>query len=192
MKAPRPFWKRRLLPVFLGLLVLNAIGLVAWTLPQGYKQRNAARRVEQARLDRARERAHLASLRESAAAIRANATDRERFYRALAGGEDAMLFLEAVEAMARGPGLRPGARRIAREPVPETPLERVRFTLPLEGSYAQLVGFLKEVEASERFITVDDVTMRATAQQGAALQVQLSAYMMTVADPGAKRGGHAQ
>ena len=35
------------------------------------------------------------------------------------------------------------------------------MTLPLEGSYGQLVGFLREVERSPRFLTVDRVAMRA-------------------------------
>ena len=63
-------------------------------------------------------------------------------------------------------------------------------TLPLEGSYEQLVGFLREVEASPRFLTVDSVAMRADAQGGARLQVQVSTYLRTSGGtPGEGRRG---
>jgi len=61
--------------------------------------------------------------------------------------------------------------------VTDARVERVVVTLPLEGSYAQLVGFLRQVETSPRFLTVDGVSMRADAETGAALQVELSAYL---------------
>lgn len=142
-----------------------------------------------------REREALAALRERAAAIRANSVDRERFYRERVGGYDSgELFttIEAVEAMVRAPGLRPGARRITREAVPRTSLERLQFTLPLEGSYPQLVGFLRNVENSTRFIAVDGIGMRAAEQRGAALQVQLSAYLKTPSAAVEKRGARAR
>ena len=59
----------------------------------------------------------------------------------------------------------------------KAPLERVAVTLPLEGSYAELVGFLRGVERSERFLTVDRVSLRADAESGGALQVELSTYL---------------
>jgi Tfp pilus assembly protein PilO len=79
--------------------------------------------------------------------------------------------------MARLPGLRPGGRSFAREAIEGTPVERVSVTLPLEGSYPQLVGFLREVERSPRFLTVDSVSMRGTPEGETALQVVLSAYL---------------
>jgi hypothetical protein len=39
------------------------------------------------------------------------------------------------------------------------------------------VGFLREVEASPRFLTVDRVAMRADQEGKAALQVELSTYL---------------
>jgi Tfp pilus assembly protein PilO len=50
-------------------------------------------------------------------------------------------------------------------------------TLPLQGSYGQLVGFLREVQRSPRFVTVDSVSMRAGREGDTALQVVLSAYL---------------
>jgi hypothetical protein len=47
------------------------------------------------------------------------------------------------------------------------------------------VGFLRGVERSPRFLTVDRVALRADAEQQGALQVELSTYVREV--PGARR-----
>jgi Tfp pilus assembly protein PilO len=175
----RPFWRSTLLPAFLVLLALNLAVLLAWTLPRSLRQKSAAERavVARAELDRERERAD--ALRERAAAIRANRADLELFYTKLAGSEkqDLLKALTAIEALAREGGLQPAARTLRRADVDKAPLERVAVTLPLEGSYAALVGFLRGVERSPRFLTVDSVSLRADAESGGALQVQLSTYL---------------
>ena len=95
------------------------------------------------------------------------------------GDEKQNLFqsLEAVEELAREPGLQLATRSVRREDVDGAPLERVVMTLPLEGSYPQLVGFLRGVERSKRFLTVDGVALRADAESGGSLQVDLSTYL---------------
>jgi Tfp pilus assembly protein PilO len=189
----RPFWRRWLLPACLALLGLNLAGAVAWTVPRGLRQRNAGARLEAARAEARRQRPATLALRERAAAIRANTSDVERFYARFAGSERADLIptLEAVETMARSPGLKPGARTFSREPVKGTPLERVAITLPLAGSYDQLVGFLREVERSPRFLTVDGVSLRG--EQGSArLQVELSTYLKLAPGELAARSGRVR
>jgi Tfp pilus assembly protein PilO len=89
--------------------------------------------------------------------------------------------------MARLPGLHPGSRTFSRERVADTRVERISVTLPVEGSYPQLVAFLREVERSPRFLTVDRVSMRSE-EAGAALQVVLSMYVRTESEP-ERRGG---
>jgi Tfp pilus assembly protein PilO len=178
----RPLWRRALVPLFLALLLLNVGVLLAWTLPRSLRQRNAAAGAVAARgeLEFARERVR--ALRERAAAIRANRADLERFYTKLAGGEqDLVPTLEEIEQLAREPGLQPTTRGIKREALEDAPLERIEVTLPLEGSYAQLVDFLRGVERSSRFLTVDGIALRADAQSGGALQVQLSTYLRQTA-----------
>ena len=178
MSAQGPFWRTRLLPAFLVLLGVNLVALAAWTGPRYWRQRNAATRAEAARAEAERRRSEVAGLRERAGAIRGNGTDVERFYRSV-GTEKADLLptIEAIEDMARAPGLQPGARTFKREEVTDARVERIAVTLPLAGSYAQLVGFLREVEASPRFLTVDSVAMRADQDGGGALQVELSTYL---------------
>ena len=191
MSAKGPLWRTRLLPAFLVLLGANLVALVAWTGPRYWRQHNAATRAEAARAEAERERVAVASLRERAGAIRANGADVQRFYR-MAGTEKADLLptLEAIEDMARAPGLQPGARTFKREKVADARVERVGVSLPLEGSHAQLVGCLREVERSPRFLTVDRVAMRADPAGSAALQVELSAFLRPSAGgPGEAHGG---
>ena len=178
MSAKGPFWRTRLLPASARPPGRELVAFAAWTGPRYWRQRNAATRAEEARAEVERQRAAVASLRERAGAIRGNAADVEQFFRST-GTEKADLLptLEAIEEMARSPGLRPGARKFNREEVEDARVERVVVTLPLEGSYAQLVGFLREVEASPRFLTVDRVAMRADREGKAALQVELSTYL---------------
>ena len=175
----RPFWRTTLLPVFLVLLALNLGVLLAWTLPRSLRQKSAAERAVVARAELARERERADALRERAAAIRANRADLERFYTTLAGSEkqDLLKALTAIEELARAGGLQPASRTLRRDDVDKAPLERVAVTLPLEGSYAELVGFLRGVERSPRFLTVDRVSLRADAESGGALQVELSIYL---------------
>jgi len=175
----RPFWRAKLLPAFLGLLALNALAFVAWTLPRSLRQRNAQARAASARAELQLEKQRAQALGDRAEAIRANGADLERFYATLAGDEKQNLFqsLEAVEELAREPGLQLATRSVRREDVDGAPLERVVMTLPLEGSYPQLVGFLRGVERSKRFLTVDGVALHADAESGGSLQVDLSTYL---------------
>ena len=175
----RPFWRAKLLPLFLGLLALNALAFAAWTLPRSLRQQSAQARVASARTELQLEKERAQALVERAQAIRANGADLERFYATLAGDAKQDLFdsLEAVEQLAREPGLQLKTRTVRREDVEGAPLERVVMSLPIEGSYPQLVGFLRSVERSSRFLTVDGVQLRADAESGGSLQVDLSTYL---------------
>lgn len=174
-----PFWRRFLLPGFVALLLVNAAAFAAWTLPRSLLQKSAAERAAAARAEVALERERVLALRARAEAIRANRADVERFYASVVGTEkrDLLPTLEEIEALARAPGLEPASRSLRRESVDKAPLERVAVTLPLEGSYAELVGFLRGVERSPRFLTVESVSMRADEDKGGALQVVLSTYL---------------
>ena len=175
----RPFWRARLLPLFLALLALNLVAFFAWTLPRSLRQKSAVARAASARAELAQEREQAKALGERAEAIRANRADLERFYGTLAGRDkqDLLDSLQAVEDLARAPGLQPVSRTLHREDVEGAPLERVAITLPLEGSYPQLVGFLRGVEQSKRFLTVDRVALRADTGSSVSLQVELSTYL---------------
>jgi Tfp pilus assembly protein PilO len=179
MAGGGPFWRRRLLPAFLVLLILNLAVAAIWTIPRTLRLRNVTARVAAARAEAERERQAVTALRDRAEAIDANTADLAAFYETLVGEEQVELLptLEDIEAMARAPGLMPGSRSFRREEVLDAGVERVAVTLPLEGSYEQLVGFLGEVERSSRFLTVDRISMRGDEDSGGALQVEMSAFM---------------
>ncbi len=194
MTVERPFWQRRLLPVCAALAALNLLAFAVWTGPRGYRQRNAVARVRVLRTELAEARRQVADLRERAAAIRQNTADLSVFYGKDVGTvkTDLVPMLEEVEAMAREPGLKPGSRSLSRTSIKDTTLDRVSVSLQLEGSYAQLVRFLRAVEVRPRFLTVDQVALGATKGQLATLRVDLSAYVKaSPAGSGGKRGGGA-
>ncbi len=195
MKIERPFWQRRLLPVCAVLAAVNLLAFAAWTGPRGYKQRGAAARARVLRAEVARMRGIVAEQRQRADAIRGNTADLATFYREDVGTvkNDLVPMLEDIETMAREPGLKPGARSLSRKPIESTALEQVSVNLQLDGSYEQLVRFLRAVEVRPRFLTVDRVTLGAGKAQTATLQVELSAYMKAAPEAaGARRGGRAR
>jgi len=195
LRPAAPLWRRWLLPAFLLLLVVNLLIAAVWTVPRTLRLRSATARVEAARAMVEQERSVVAQQRERGNAIDANAEDLARFCDTVVGPERVELLptLEDIEAMARAPGLTPGRRSFRREEVEGTAVERVAVTLPLEGSYQQLVGFLREVERSERFLTVDGVSLRGEPGGEANLQVEMSAFMRLEPEtPAAERGDGAE
>jgi len=189
-----PLWRRWLLPVFLALLLLNALALSVWTLPHIYRQRHAAAQEQAARRELARVRESTATLRARAQAISGNAADYRGFYERYAGDErrDLLPTLQAVEDMAREAGLSSKTRTFRRDEIKDTSLERVAISLPLGGSYQQCVGFLGQVESSPRFLVVDQVSMRSDAEGEASLTVELSAYLKRAERPLGERTRRAR
>jgi Tfp pilus assembly protein PilO len=176
--ALRLLWRRRLLPVCLGLLVLNAVAFLAFTLPRSLQRRSLSEQAGSLRAAVEAERRRAVALEERAGILKANAADLQRFYHDLLGpASDALLpTLEDVEKMASEPGLKPGRRSFQPTEVKGAPLLQVVITLPLAGTYRQLVGFLERVERSSRFLTVDRVQIRRGGDGSASLSVELSAF----------------
>lgn len=185
--AARPPWRRRLLVALLVVLGLNTAVFAAYTLPRTLQVRSATSRAAAARAEVEQERKEVGELRGRADAIKANAADAERFYTDVAPRAEVLSVLEDVERMAREPGLKPGTRSFAPAEVTDSRLARVRVTLPLQGSYEQLVGFLGRVERSKHFLTVDRIALRGGEEGSANLQVELSAYFRSEGRPLAKR-----
>ena len=96
--------------------------------------------------------------------------------------------------MARSVGLRPGSRTVSHADIKGTPLERVTFRMPLTGSYDQLVGFLREVEHSPRFLVVDRVSMQGESNKpgSANLQVELSTIMKSPSEDAGAGGANGR
>jgi len=188
----RPLWRARLLPLCLVLLGINAAAFLAYTLPRSIQERTLTARAGTLRQEVEKLRRLASDLQRNSDTVRTNTADTQRFFeKALQTRKTALLpTLEDIEKMVSEPGLKPGARNFKPEDIKGTPLTRVVVTLPLRGTYSQLVGFLEAVERSPRFLTVDRVSIvRASSDKAdqANLNVQMSAYFR--ADGGASHGG---
>ncbi len=181
--APRgPVWRRRAVVVLIALLGLNAVVFAAYTLPRTLRVKSATARAGEARTEVEQARQEVAELRGRADALKANAADAERFYTSVVPPRaEALSVMEDVERMAREPGLKPGARGFTSEV--NDRLLRIKVSLPLEGSYEQLVAFLGRVERSKHFLTVDRIALRGDMDGAANLQVELSAYFRSEGRP---------
>ena len=85
--------------------------------------------------------------------------------------------LEELEAAGRELDLRFGARSLQPRAVADAPLTRLQIRLPVEGSYRALVIFVRRLEHSRRFLTVDELHLtEREGGQRATLEVSLSAY----------------
>jgi Tfp pilus assembly protein PilO len=191
-KAPVPYWRRRLLPATLALLALNLLVFFAYSLPRSLRHRSAEARAESLRQEVAREREGTAARKEQVGTVARNREELARFYREVVDTrEEGMLpTLRELETLTRERSLSAGQRAYGRDEIKGTPLIRVGITVPLKGSYADLVGFLSQVERGKRFITVDRVALRPPSDGGdpAQLSVELSAFFKE-SGAGGNRGG---
>lgn len=184
----RPLWRRSLVIPLLVLLGLHVVVFAAYTFPRTLQVRSATSRAAAARIEVEQARKEVAELENRADAIKANAADAERFYTSVAPPRTQVLaVVEDVERMAREPGLKPGTRAFSTSEASDPRLVRVKVTLPLAGSYEQLVAFLGRVERSKHFLTVDRISLRGDEEKSANLQVELSAYFRSEGRPFAKR-----
>lgn len=79
-----------------------------------------------------------------------------------------------IEKLAREAGLKPKKSSYAISKVKGTDLVRCEVTLPLDGSYSNLTGFLARIASARRFIVVEQMAL-AQEEQGARMSLRLSA-----------------
>jgi Tfp pilus assembly protein PilO len=79
-----------------------------------------------------------------------------------------------IEKLAVDAGLKPKKSTYALEGIKDTGLVRCEITLPLDGSYSSLTGFLSRLESTKRFIVVDQLAL-AQDEEGARMNLKLSA-----------------
>jgi Tfp pilus assembly protein PilO len=172
------------------LLGLNAAVFVAYTLPRTLQERSLAAQAERLRRAVEREGATTLALRQRAEAVRANAADTQRFLTEVLEdrAEGLLPVLEEVESAAGEAGLELRSRRYAPERVADAPLMRFGITIPVKGTYEQLVSFIERLERSPRFLVIDRVQLReGRGGDGDQLNVVVSAYFR--GDPEPEREG---
>lgn len=175
---PAP-WRR---PSRLALLLLLAVNLAvaaAFTLPRGLAQRQLDERVAALRVERAAAVARQEALRARAELLARNRRDAAQLTERLIGTREETLVaaLQELDAAGRELDLRFGARSMQPTAVKDVPLTRLQIRLPVEGNYRALVIFLRRLEHSRRFLTVDELRLgEREGGQKATLDVGLSAY----------------
>ena len=86
----------------------------------------------------------------------------------------------ALPALARKANVKYDSRRTASEPVKNQRLGRLRISMVLEGDYGNIRRFIYELETTEGFVIIDDVTLAQNdPARPLALSLELSAYYRT-------------
>jgi Tfp pilus assembly protein PilO len=154
-----PRWRRRALIVLAVGAALNGVVYGAYTLPRTLAERRLAERQQMLEVEIQRERLAAQSQQRQAETIRANTEDVRRFYATTVGGRASSLVpvLRSIEGMAREGGMRPGAAGYRAQDVKGAPLDRFVITMPVAGTYRQLVSFVQRLEQSPYFLTLDEV-----------------------------------
>jgi hypothetical protein len=175
----KPLWKRLLLPVAI-LAVANAAVYGAYTLPRTVSERTRAATGETLRTVVEREPTLIREARRQDRVLTRNAEDVAELYRRAGQKASILKVRDEVEGLAREIGFRLGARSYADERVIGLPLTRFRFTMPVTGSYGQLVAFLDRLERSNYFVTVDQVLFTGTqGSEAPLLSLTLSTYFFS-------------
>ncbi len=175
----------RLARAALLLLALNVAVFLVFTLPRTLQERSLASRVATLRAEAQRERGQVEALRQRAQAIQANENDARRFFHEIVKSRQATLLpaLAEIHQAAAAEGLELGQESYSRNDLKETALVRLRISLPVKGSYGQLVGFLRRLERSKSFVVVDTLGLASEESGGeASLDIGLSAYFLATGE----------
>lgn len=174
-----PAWRRPARLALLALLALNVALAAGFTVPRGLAQRRLDDRVAGLKAERAVALARQQALREREELLARNQRDATQLTERLIGTREETLVsvLEELDAAGRELNLRFGPRSLSPGDVKGVAITRVRISLPVEGSYRELVTFVRRLEHSRRFLSVDELRLsEREGGQRASLEVRVSAY----------------
>ncbi|MBN2371132.1 MAG: hypothetical protein JXO72_11670 [Vicinamibacteria bacterium] len=164
------------------LLALNCGAALVYTIPESLRGRRMSARLAEGRQRIAESERFLRSSRERAATLDENAKDAARFYRRVLGdhGSAVVDTQQRLWMMAEESGLAPKTLTFVQDDIKAAPLTRLRVTMPLSGSYDQLLSFLGRVEQAEQFLIVDGIRLSSKLDRNRDLGIEISAYFHTV------------
>ena len=171
--------ERRWILALAVLLGLNLAAYLAFTLPRSMQRRNLAARLQVLKSEIELERDRTAGTREASQAVEANAKDSQRFLKEKIGERRPGLLsvLRSIEEMASAQGLKVGSQGYSDVEVKNLPLQRLQITMPVEGSYRQLLSFLQGLERFDsQFLTLDQIAVRSGEGGQGHLNLVLSCY----------------
>ena len=160
----------------LALLVLNVAAFAAVTWPRLTRVRRAESRAQTVAARLSELERLSATLLARKELVARNRQDIERLSRDYLKPRATDLFAaqREIERLAREAGLRTRSSTYEVEKIDGTDLVRCQVTLPLDGSYSNLTGFLSRIETTKRFIVVDQMAL-AQEEEGARMNLKLSA-----------------
>jgi hypothetical protein len=160
------------------LLALNCGAALVYTLPESLRGRRMSARLEQERRRMAEIAQRIRASRDRAAILDENAKGAREFYRRVRRDRSSAVVetQQRLWRIAEESGLAPKTLTCVQEELKAVPLTRLRVTMPLSGSYDQLLSFLGRVEQAEQFLIVDGVRLSSKKDRDRALDVRISAY----------------
>jgi hypothetical protein len=170
--------KTRLRTALAGVLLLaaNAATFAAFTWPRLTRVRRAESRAREVSARRADLESLWSQVQARKEILAQNRRDIESLNRdhLKDRAEDLFAAQREIEALARDAGLKPKKSSYSLVPVKGTDLVRCEVTLPLDGTYASLTGFLARIQSARRFFVVDQMAL-AHEEAGARMNLKLSA-----------------
>lgn len=158
------------------LLAINAAVFAAFTWPRLTRVRRAEDRAAEVAARRASLEklwAQVVARKELVAQNRKDIESLSRDY-LKPRTEDLFAAQREIEKLAVEAGLQPKKSAYDVDRIKGTNLVRVEVTLPLDGSYASLTGFLARIAAAKRFIVVDQMSL-SQDQESAKMSLKLRA-----------------
>jgi Tfp pilus assembly protein PilO len=158
------------------LLVINGIAFAAFTWPRLTRVRRAESRAQEVSARKAALEKLWSQLITRRELVAQNRKDIESLSRdhLKPRAQDLFAAQREIEKLAKDAGLKPKKSTYSLEKIKGTDLIRCEVTLPLDGSYTNLTGFLSRIETATRFIVVDQMAL-AQDDQGAQMNLKLSA-----------------
>jgi Tfp pilus assembly protein PilO len=181
------------LSLAIALLALNCGVALLYTIPERLRGRRMSARLAEERKRVKEIERRMRSSRNSAAILDENTKDSEEFYRRVRGdrGRTVVETQQELWQMAEKSGLAPKTLTCVQEELKAVPLTRLRVTMPLSGSYDQLLSFLGRVEEAKRFLIVDGVRLSSKKDRVRALDINISAYFHDEESDDRSRGEHS-
>lgn len=160
----------------LALLIANAVAFAGFSWPRLTRVRRAESRAQEVASRKADLERLWSVLLARKELVATNRKDLETLRKdhLKTRAEDLFAAQREIEKLARDSGLRPKKISYNLEKVKDTDLLRCAVTLPLDGSYANLTGFLSRIETARRFLVVDQMAL-TEEDQGARMSLKISA-----------------
>jgi len=182
--APRPFWrKRRFVRGFIGLALANLVVYGAVTYRLATKQERLERQQASLSGEIGARQTELAGLREEQERIQRNDVVVEKFWSEVVqpltpGLTDA---LAEIDRLARQSNVERGRTSYSQD-VLDVGLREMKVSMPLQGSYFDLVRFINILERSKRFFLVREIALRDADEGRLNLRCDVSFFVKPPAE----------